>query len=193
MKAIYYLCLLMIISFSLSNCVMYDGPIRPPYVKPTHHLPPPDIKKVVFADTKEEYLQKVYNNIQTALPEAEVTMIEDSIKVLFPNNITYSSGAIYPNSSYYNPLTTFSKLLIQYRRTDILITGHTDSKGIEAKNKEISKLRANQIKQILQNNGVLSYRLESWGLGSVSPIADNSTETGRILNRRVEFVVLYHE
>jgi outer membrane protein OmpA-like peptidoglycan-associated protein len=83
--------------------------------------------------------------------------------------------------------------LKKYKKTNILITGHTDTKGVESKNKEISGQRANNIKKIISDNGISELRLKSWGLGSVSPIAENDTELGREKNRRVEFVVLYDE
>ena len=46
---------------------------------------------------------------------------------------------------------------------------------------------------IVVENGIADTRLKAWGLGSVSPIADNETPEGREKNRRVEFVVLYDE
>jgi outer membrane protein OmpA-like peptidoglycan-associated protein len=83
--------------------------------------------------------------------------------------------------------------LKKYKKTNILITGHTDSKGVESKNKEISSQRALNIKKVIIENGINELRLKSWGLGSVSPIAENELETDREKNRRVEFVVLYDE
>jgi outer membrane protein OmpA-like peptidoglycan-associated protein len=183
---------LMIVS-TLIGCEIYDGPSHPAYSGSYHKLLPPDPIVRAKPDTKAEYLQKTFNEIKNALPEAEVVMIEDSIKVLFPNNITYSSKDMLPSSNFREPLASFSKLLLKYRKTNILITGHSDNRGNELKNKSISLVRAKNIKQIIQQNGVSVNRLESWGLGSVSPIADNTTIDGRTQNRRVEFVVLYRD
>ena len=74
-----------------------------------------------------------------------------------------------------------------------MVSGHTDNVGDANKNRELSRVRAMQIKNVLVEKGVSDARLTSWGLGSLSPIADNSTQEGRNKNRRVEFIVLYRD
>ncbi len=180
------------LTLGMSSCYMYDGPTRINH-RVDRIVPPPVEKLVAPKQSKAEYLDKAYKEIQGTLPDADVTMIEDSIKILFPNNIIYKKGELYPSSGYETPLQSFSQLLKKYKKTNILITGHTDSKGVESKNKEISAQRALNIKKVIIENGINELRLKSWGLGSVSPIAENETEAGREKNRRVEFVVLYDE
>ena len=70
------------------------------------------------------------------------------------------------------------------------LAGHTDSKGSDAYNKRLSQNRANSVKAYLVSQGVPSTRLTAKGYGESSPVADNTTETGRAQNRRVEFRVL---
>lgn len=181
-----------VILSGLSSCYTYEGPVRV-YQQVDRSIPPPVEKVVASKLSKAEYLNKAFKEIQGALPEADVTLIEDSIKVLFPNNIIYKKAELYPSIGYEKPLKSFSQLLKKYKKTNILITGHTDTKGVESKNKEISGQRANNIKKIISDNGISELRLKSWGLGSVSPISENDTELGREKNRRVEFVVLYDE
>ena len=180
------------LTLGMSSCYMYDGPTRINH-RVDRIVPPPVEKLVAPKQSKAEYLDKAYKEIQGTLPDADVTMIEDSIKILFPNNIIYKKGELYPSSGYETPLQSFSQLLKKYKKTNILITGHTDNKGVESKNKEISAQRALNIKKVIIENGINELRLKSWGLGSVSPIAENETEAGREKNRRVEFVVLYDE
>jgi outer membrane protein OmpA-like peptidoglycan-associated protein len=72
-----------------------------------------------------------------------------------------------------------------------LITGHTDNRGELKKNIELSRNRANNIKKFISQNEVSISRIESLGLGDLTPIDTNRTEEGRKRNRRVEFVLLY--
>ncbi|RYZ93845.1 MAG: OmpA family protein, partial [Sphingobacteriaceae bacterium] len=51
----------------------------------------------------------------------------------------------------------------------------------------LSKDRANSVKTYLVNSGVDAKQLKVKALGETMPVADNSTEEGRVLNRRVEF------
>lgn len=177
----------------LTSCYTY-GPSHIPYGSSERiALPPPPAKVIAPPLSKSEYLLKTYKEIKSTLVEAEVVMIEDSIKVLFPNNIIYKSKDILPSSEYMQPLEKFSILLKKFNKTNILVAGHSDNKGNEVKNKELSKVRAQNIKSILVTKGISDTRMEAWGVGSVSPIDDNSTESGRLRNRRVEFVVLYDE
>ena len=177
----------------ISSCYSY-GPTHIPYGEGARPpLPPPPQKVVPAPLSKSEYMQKTYTEIKSTLEEAEVVLIEDSIKVLFPDNIIYQSKDLLPTSDYLPSLEKFAQLLRKYKKTNILITGHTDSKGNANNNRELSKVRAENIKTILVAKSISESRLETWGLGASSPVADNETEDGRKRNRRVEFVVLYDE
>lgn len=70
------------------------------------------------------------------------------------------------------------------------IEGHTDSRGREQMNLDLSRRRAASVKQYILDKGISERRLESEGYGPAQPIADNATEAGRARNRRVEFTIL---
>jgi OOP family OmpA-OmpF porin len=75
----------------------------------------------------------------------------------------------------------------QYPQTTTVVEGHTDSVGPDAYNQKLSERRANAVKQVLtQQYGVESTRVDSVGYGETRPVADNATEEGRAVNRRVE-------
>jgi OOP family OmpA-OmpF porin len=66
------------------------------------------------------------------------------------------------------------------------LDGYASSEGTAAHNMRLSKDRANSVKTYLVNSGVPAKNLKIKGFGETHPIADNSTEQGRVLNRRVE-------
>jgi len=67
------------------------------------------------------------------------------------------------------------------------LDGYASSEGTAAHNMRLSKDRANSVKTYLVNSGVEAKKLKVKAFGETHPVADNSTEAGRILNRRVEF------
>ena len=69
------------------------------------------------------------------------------------------------------------------------IDGHTDSKGSDAYNQKLSERRAASVKRYLISRGVAADRMSSKGFGESQPIADNNTDEGREINRRVELKV----
>lgn len=66
------------------------------------------------------------------------------------------------------------------------IAGHTDNQGAAGPNQKLSEARAASVITWLQGRGIAANRLIAHGFGMNQPIADNSTENGRALNRRVE-------
>jgi outer membrane protein OmpA-like peptidoglycan-associated protein len=68
----------------------------------------------------------------------------------------------------------------------IRIVGHTSSEGSEDYNRDLSERRAQSVVSALVERGIDALRLAALGQGETQPIADNSTEAGRSLNRRVE-------
>ncbi len=67
------------------------------------------------------------------------------------------------------------------------VQGNTDSTGPMAWNMELSKMRADSVRDFLVSNGVAADRLTTKGFGPNEPIAPNNTEEGRAKNRRVDF------
>lgn len=70
----------------------------------------------------------------------------------------------------------------------VMIIGHTDSDGNDSENLKLSEKRAESVKKYLIDKfGIESSRMQVAGKGETVPIADNSSEEGKRLNRRVEF------
>ena len=67
-----------------------------------------------------------------------------------------------------------------------VVEGHTDSVGNDTYNQGLSQRRAESVTNYLTNRGVSPGRLQAKGYGESQPVADNSTDDGRALNRRVE-------
>jgi outer membrane protein OmpA-like peptidoglycan-associated protein len=71
----------------------------------------------------------------------------------------------------------------------IVVEGHTDSQGSDASNQELSRGRAQAVRDFLVSRGVPADRIRADALGSSRPVGDNKTPEGRASNRRVEIVV----
>lgn len=70
------------------------------------------------------------------------------------------------------------------------VAGHTDSKGSDAYNLNLSQRRAEAVRNYLIGKGIAAERLTAKGYGESQPVADNATDEGRAKNRRVELVPL---
>lgn len=69
----------------------------------------------------------------------------------------------------------------------ITLEGYASAEGTESYNMQLSKDRANAVKNYLVNSGVAANKVNAVGYGEANPVASNATEAGRIQNRRVEF------
>ncbi|MFQ3216809.1 OmpA family protein [Paraperlucidibaca sp.] len=92
-------------------------------------------------------------------------------------------------------LTTNAQRLMEnavaFLRSDssarITVAGHTDSRGSDSYNLKLSRDRANEVRDYLVGYGIEANRLQAVGYGETRPVASNDNESGRELNRRVEF------
>lgn len=71
----------------------------------------------------------------------------------------------------------------------IRLEGHTDDAGDPKLNKELSMDRASKIRVYMTSRGVDFERVRIAGMGGARPVADNNTEEGKALNRRVEMII----
>ena len=83
-----------------------------------------------------------------------------------------------------------AKILNENPTIKVEIQGHTDSIGSDKYNLRLSQKRAQAVvSYLVQNLGIDAGRLTAKGYGESRPVADNNTEEGRAINRRVEFVI----
>lgn len=72
--------------------------------------------------------------------------------------------------------------------TKVMIEGHTDSRGSDEYNQELSRQRAEAVRDALASRGIDRNRVEALGKGEGFPVASNDDSAGRQQNRRVEIV-----
>ena len=86
-------------------------------------------------------------------------------------------------------LARVSGIVLAYPDLKLEIEGHTDSIGSDEYNQTLSEKRAATVRDYLVTSGVSIENVVAHGLGKSDPVADNSSATGRKLNRRVEMIV----
>ncbi|WP_022823850.1 OmpA family protein [Hymenobacter norwichensis] len=96
-----------------------------------------------------------------------------------------SKATLLPSS--YSTLDTIAQILTQYPNYSLSIAGHTDSQGALAYNLRLSRERAAAARRYLSSKSTPDTRVELRGYGPTHPLTSNTTEAGRIRNRRVEF------
>lgn len=113
----------------------------------------------------------------------------DTLKLQLPAQITFASGSSEIRGELYPLLTDLAKVLAEYDKTFLVISGHTDDTGSRALNMTLSQQRANQVKEYLQLQRVDERRLLAQGLGPDQPLRPNSSAQARAENRRVEIQI----
>ena len=110
----------------------------------------------------------------------------DNLNLIMPGNITFASGRAEIRADFYDVLSSVALVLKEYNKTNVRISGHTDSTGSDQVNQKLSEDRANSVRVYLINQKINSQRLQAEGYGSHNPVESNNTEQGRQANRRVE-------
>ena len=87
----------------------------------------------------------------------------------------------------YGVLNQIVSIMNKYPDYKLSIDGHTDNTGAAEVNRKLSENRAKACYDYLLSKGIPANRMAYQGFGPTRPIADNSTYSGRTLNRRVEF------
>ncbi|UPW19948.1 OmpA family protein [Agarivorans sp. TSD2052] len=96
---------------------------------------------------------------------------------------------IKPDSA--GELADLAQVLSDYPKLEIDIVGHTDNVGAKRDNRKLSAARAEAVMDyLIDEHGISEDRLNTIGRGQTQPVADNGTDKGRALNRRVEISAL---
>lgn len=130
------------------------------------------------------------NGIQTTL----VSSIEErGLVVSIQETLLFESGSAVITTQSRDILDKISTVLAP-EPNQLKVEGHTDNLPIHTaqfpSNWELSVIRATNVVQILQSDGITSDRLSAAGYGEYRPISSNDSDAGRGKNRRIDLIVL---
>lgn len=109
--------------------------------------------------------------------------------LLVINDLLFVTGGASLQPQSYSKLDPLLQYMNRNPKREIIIEGHTDSVGDANENKRLSQRRADAVKLYFTERGVEENRIETRGFGEEVPVATNTTNAGRGLNRRVEIVI----
>ena len=131
--------------------------------------------------------------LEQNIPGATVERVGEGIQVTFASGLLFDFDSDVIRGEARENLDELAASLEQYDDSDLLIVGHTDGKGTESYNQDLSERRAQAARRYLASRGVESSRIDIRGRGEYEPVASNETESGRQLNRRVEVAIYASE
>jgi len=136
-------------------------------------------------DNQEKDMRNALGSSEAAAVSREGNLLA----VTFKGDVTFDTNSAAVRPGLYSEIDRVAGVLKQYPDTVIRVEGYTDSKGSDAYNMDLSKRRANAVKNLLVQRGVAENRIEVVGFGETMPVATNDTEAGRQKNRRVEIKI----
>lgn len=111
-------------------------------------------------------------------------------KKVVMSELVFEDGKAELNETSKKYLDNLALFLKENPKLSIKILGHTDISGDDFANFTLSMNRAKAVAEYLKAKGIKSTRLHYEGFGETRPMRDNSTENGRMKNRRIEFEVI---
>jgi outer membrane protein OmpA-like peptidoglycan-associated protein len=146
-------------------------------------------KKSMELQQKELALEKAQRELQAQQSNRSLSM-NLSGDLLFD----YDKATLKPEAE--QALKKVAIVLSQFPESHVTVEGYTDSKGTQSRNMQLSRERAQAVKDwLVKNGGVVASNISAKGLGEQFPVAPNTKENdtdnplGRALNRRVSIVV----
>ena len=139
------------------------------------------------------YMDKQARELDEELEGATVERVGEGIKVTFDSGILFGFDSYELTPQAKQNIREMAETLKKYEETNILIEGHTDDVGKESYNQRLSERRAKAVADYARSIGVDASRIQTRGYGEEQPVAENTTETGRAENRRVEVAIFANE
>ena len=163
------------------------------------------IRHLVEVKSKSDSLNMVLTNNLTRslsreeMKEVDVQVLKGVVYISLADNMLYQSGSYEVNNRAKETLSKIAKIIQDYKDYDVLIEGNTDNVPVSTtsakmknirNNWDLSALRAASVVQYLQDNfGVNPKRMTAGGRGEYNPVTTNSTEVGKMRNRRTQIII----
>ncbi len=138
-------------------------------------------------------MDKQAEELVAEIDGAQVERVGEGIQVTFASGILFGFDSSELRPAARENLNKLRQSLQDYPGTDLVVIGHTDSTGDEGYNQRLSERRAESAASYMVSVGLNRARIRTQGLGESEPVADNGSEAGRTLNRRVEVAIYANE
>lgn len=140
-------------------------------------------KRTAEADARAKSAQDALAKLAAVKEEERGMVITLSGSVLFPSD----QSTLLPEAQ--TRLNQVADALLATKERNIVVEGHTDSRGSESHNMDLSQRRADSVRNYLVARGYESDRMQAHGIGKGRPSTSNDNAEGRANNRRVEIIV----
>jgi outer membrane protein OmpA-like peptidoglycan-associated protein len=138
-------------------------------------------------------MDQAAKKIEQRVPGATVERVGEGIQVTFASGLLFDTDSDRIRAEAANNLRNLATTLNEQPDTELLIVGHTDARGEDAYNQQLSERRARATADFMVAQGITRARLRTIGRGESEPIADNTSESGLQKNRRVEVAIFASE
>lgn len=146
---------------------------------------------------RTQFLADVLTEALTGVQNAQFMSVEEqadgTVLLRVPSHVLLESSRVI-NEGFLDVMDRVASVVVRYCQVGVHIVGHTDSSGDGSYNRTLSLDRANKVRQLLLESlarlGVRDRRVSTAGMGWSQPVASNTSEQGRALNRRVEIFLV---
>jgi len=146
------------------------------------------LRRAEIAQQQAKEAQKRSQELAQKISEMQAEKTDRGI-VLTLESVLFDFGKATLKPGSEESIARLSRFLVEYPKRTVMIEGFTDNIGSPEANRKLSIHRAEAVKQVLINHDIDKNRIQIRGYGEDFAVADNSTETGRQLNRRVEIII----
>ncbi|MEZ4388939.1 MAG: OmpA family protein [Candidatus Krumholzibacteriia bacterium] len=123
------------------------------------------------------------------LDTAEVEPVGDGVRVRLSAAELFADDEANVLTEALPDLVKLADVLQRYEGSRVRIEGHVNPAGADARQDQLSQLRAQAVAGVLATNGVEMKRLEITGQGGSQPLADPETAVGKVRNARIEVII----
>jgi len=153
-------------------------------------------RQQIELEKKKLELQQKELDLEKARQEFEAQQSGRSLSMNLSGDLLfdYDKAALKPEAE--QALKRVGVVLSQFPESQVTVEGYTDSRGTKPANMQLSRERAQAVKDwLVKNDGVAAANISTKGYGEQYPVAPNTSPNGtdnpagRALNRRVSIVV----
>ena len=162
-------------------------------------------REAAEAQTQQAQLQAQQAQQQAQLAEQQTAQMRERLKqqlnqvlqtretarglIVNMSDVLFDFGKYTLKPEAREKLAKVSGILLAYPGLKMQVEGYTDNIGSDEFNQKLSDQRAGAVRDYLVTQGVTDGSITAQGYGKTHPIADNTSNSGRAQNRRVEMVV----